>query len=89
MDGSGEDTAEDNPQIGHRTELGTHDGTEDRTRTSDVQKLNHKNLPGGKHHEIDAIGLCHSRRHTVIWPEDAFHETSVEQITQHKSHKAH
>ena len=45
VDGTSEDTAKDNPQIGHRTELGTHNGTEDGTRTCDIQKLNHEDLP--------------------------------------------
>ena len=39
------DTSEDNPEIGSRSELGTHDGTKDRSSTCNVQELYHENLP--------------------------------------------
>ena len=48
VNGTGKDTTQHNPQIGHRTELGTHDGTKDRTGTGNVQELNHKDFPVGK-----------------------------------------
>ena len=70
MDSTGENTAEDNPQISYRTELGTHNSTKDGACTRNVQKLNHENLPTGKDNKVNAIGLCHCRGHTVIWPEN-------------------
>ena len=72
-----EDAAEDNPQIGHRTELRTHDGTKDRTSSRNVQKLDHEDLPVWKHNVVQAVGLSHSRRHTVIWPKHLLHKASV------------
>ena len=36
------------PQVGGRTELGTHNSTEDRTRAGNIEELNHKHLPVGK-----------------------------------------
>ena len=53
-----ENTAKDNPQIGNRTKLRTHDGTEDGTRTGNVKELDHENLPVGKHDVIKSVGLC-------------------------------
>ena len=89
MGGTGEDAAEDNPEIGSRTKLGAHDGTEDRTCTCNVKKLNHEYLPVGKNDEIKTVGLSHGRSHTVVWCEHFLYEASVEQITQKKSHEAH
>ena len=88
MHSSGKDTAENDPQISHRTKLRTHDGTEDRTCTRNVQKLDHKNLPRRQHDVVETIGLGHCRRHTIIGAKHPFDETAVEQITNHESHKA-
>ena len=79
--GSCKDTAEDNPQISRRTELRTHDGTEDRSRTGNVKELNHENLPVGKHDVVKSVCLGNGGRHTVIWSKHPFHEATVEQIT--------
>ena len=88
MDGTCEDTTEHDPQIGGRTELGTHDGTEDGTRACDVKELDHENLPIWKYNVIKPVGFCYSGRHTVIRSEDTLHKASIEQITQHKSNQA-
>ncbi len=88
MDGSGENTAEYNPQIGHRTELGTHDGTEDRTRTRNIQELDHENLPTGEDDIVHTVGLCQSWSRTVVRRKHTLHETAVEQVSNNERNKA-
>ena len=80
VDGSGENAAQDYPHIGHRPVPRTHDGTENRTRAGNVQKLNHENLPSRKHHEIYSVGLCNGGRRAVVGAENTLHETSIEKI---------
>ena len=82
------DTPQHYPQISHRTKHGTHDGTEDRPRTGNVQKLDHKNLPWWQHQKIHTISLSNGWCHTVVGTEYTLHESSVEHVTQNKSHKA-
>jgi hypothetical protein len=79
--------SEDYPQIGYRSEFGSHDGTEDGTRTCDVQELNHENLPRGKYYKVNAVGLGHGRRNTIVGTKNSLHESTVEQVTTYKSHK--
>ena len=85
--GAGEDTAEHNPQISHRTELRTHNGTEDRTCTGNVQELNHEDFPRRENNVIETIGLSNSWCHTIIWTKHTLYETSIEQIAHNKSYK--
>ena len=85
--GAGKDTAEDDPQISHRTELRTHDGTEDRTSTGNVQELNHEDFPRRENNVIETIGLSNGWCHTIIWTKHTLYETSIEQIAHNKSYK--
>ena len=77
---TGENAAEYNPQIRRRTELGSHDGAEDRPRTGNVQELDHENFPRRQHGEVHAVGFGHGRRRPVVRSENPFHKTSVEEI---------
>ena len=83
MHGTHEDAAEDYPQVGGRAEENAHDGTEDGTRTRDVQELNEVNAPGGHGDVIDSV-LEAVRWGLAFWlsPEDTFDECSVEEIAQ-------
>ena len=88
VDSSGKNAAKHNPQITGWSELGSHNGTEDRSRSRDIEKLNHKDLPVGKDHEIYTVGLGHRRRGTVVRSKDTLNETAVEKIAQHKGQHA-
>ena len=77
---TGKDTAKDNPQVGHRAELGTHDSSEDGACTGNIQKLNHEHLPRRKHDVVKTVGLGYGGRHTVIGPKHPFHEAAIEKI---------
>ena len=88
MGSTGKDTAQHYPQIGHRTELGSHDGPEDGACSSDVQELYHENLPVGKHDIVYTVSLGHGWCYTVVRTEHTLHETSIEQITQKQSQQA-
>ena len=82
------DTAEDNPQIGGRTELGTHDSTEDRTGARNVQKLNHENLPRRKKNVIHSIVYTQRWSNTIIRSEDLLNKFTVKQIAEYQEYKA-
>ena len=86
--GSGEDGAEDDPQVGHGTELGTHDGTEDGACAGNIEELDHVNLPVGKHHEVNVVALGNGWRHAVVGAKYPLHETPVEQVAQNQDGKA-
>ena len=89
MSGSGEDTAEDNPQIGSGSELGTHDGTEDRACSGNVEELNHEDLPVGQYNVVQSVGLGHGGCYAVVGSEHPLYEASVEEIANNQSHEAH
>ena len=59
--GSGKYCTENNPKIGCRTELRSHYSSEYRTKTGNVKKLNHKNLPCRKRNKIHSIRHSHGR----------------------------
>ena len=88
MDGTGKNAAQHNPQVGGRTELCAHDGSENGTRAGDVKKLNHKYLPIGKNDEVNTVGFGHGGGNTVVGTENPLYETTVKQIAQHKSYEA-
>ena len=79
---TGEDAAEDNPQISRRTVPGTHDGTKDRASTGDVKELDHIHFPRRHGDVVDAIGIGNSRRRTVVRLEDALNELAIKQVAQ-------
>ena len=85
--GSGEDTAEHNPQISNRAELSSHDGTKNRTSSSDVQKLNHKNLPTGKNEKINSVGHGYCRGRTIVGLDNALYKFPIQQIAQHQNNQ--
>lgn len=86
--GTGKDTAEHNPQIGCRAELGSHDGTEDRPQPGYIEKLYHENLPGGQWDVIHSIGSRKGRCLAVVGTKDAFDETSVNKIAGYQRQQA-
>ena len=85
---SGKDASKDNPQVGCRSELSTHDGTKDGARSRNVQELNHKHLPVGKNDVVQAVSLSHSRSNTVVRAKHVGHKSTIKQITQNKSNEA-
>ena len=87
VNGAGEDTSKDNPQVGRGTELRTHDGAEDGTRARDVEELNHKNLPSGKHDVVYAVGHTYRRSGPVVGSEDALHHAPVDEIARHEGYE--
>ena len=84
VNGSGEDAAEDYPEICRGSKLGAHDCTEDRSGASDVEELYHEHLPIRHRDIVQTIGLRHGWRNTVVGCEDALHEASVDKVAQHK-----
>ena len=86
--GTGKDAAEDDPEVCRRTELGSHDGTEDRSRAGDVEKLDHENLPVGHRHIVDAVVYHHGGSLSVVRSEHFAYELSIQEIAQHKGYKA-
>ena len=87
--GTGENAAEDDPQIAGRAEFGAHDGAEDGTRSRNVQELDHIHLPGGHDDEIHSIGFGDSRRGPFgIRSEHPIHKSTVQNIAQNQGDNA-
>ena len=87
--GAGKDASEHNPEVAGRAKLGTHDGTEDRARSRNVEELDHVHLPAGHGNEVHAVGLGDGRGGPMgIGAEDAVYEGSVNEIAQDKGHDA-
>ena len=66
----------------------THDCTEDRTCSGNIEKLNHKNLPIGKNHKVNTIGFSYGRSLTIVRAEHPLDKPSIHEIAQHKGQKA-
>ena len=77
---TGKDAAQHNPQIGSRSELCSHDSTEDRTRTSDVQELDHEDLPPGENDIIHTVGFRHSWSHSVVRTENLLNKPAIDHV---------
>ena len=89
VDGTGEDAPENDPQVCRRAELGSHDGPEDRTRTRDVEELDHEYSPGRHRDVIDSVRMGDRRGGAVlVRPENSFNDFSVEEVPYQKGQKA-
>ena len=89
MDGTGEDAAQDDPQIGGRAEFRAHDGPEDGAGACNVQELDHEDFPGWHRDEIHSVGLGNGRGLPGgIGSEYAFDEGPVEEIAENESGQA-
>ena len=81
MHGTGKEGTDNNPQVGCRTELRSHDGTEDGSEARDVEKLNHEDFPCGHGDIVHAIVHCHSGRLTLgVGTKDTVHKTAIYDI---------
>ena len=87
MDGTGEDSAADNPKVDGRSPKCAGKCTEDRTKTGDIQKLNHKNFPRRQNDKVNAVGLSNGRRRRVSRLEDVVDNLAVNHITANQSGK--
>ena len=85
---TGKDTAKYNPQIGCRTELSSHDGTEDRSQPGNIEKLYHKDFPSRQWNVIHTIGFGKGGCFAVIGTKDAFYEASVDKIAGYQRQQA-
>ena len=82
---TGKNSSKHNPQVRSRSELRPHNGTENRTKPGNVEKLNHKNLPVGKYQIIHPVSLCISGCFPVyIRFEDTLHKASVNEISPYQ-----
>ena len=82
--GTSEDTSQHNPEICRWTEPHTHDGSEDRSCSGDVQELNHEDTPRWQHHVVNLVRLADGRGLAVVGTEDAFGHPAVNHIAQKK-----
>ena len=64
VDRSGKYAAEHHPEVGGRSELRAHNGSEYRSRAGNVQELDHINLPARHCDEIHTVGLGYCRGDT-------------------------
>ena len=88
MNRSGKDTAKHNPQICSSTEPHTHNGSENRARTCDIQELNHEYLPSRKNNIIHTIGPRDGWSNSFrVWTEDSLHKTPIEKIARYQSYQ--
>ena len=77
-----EDTAEDNPQICGRAVGGSHNRSENRSESGNVEKLDDENLPCGHRLEVDIVRLCDGRGFAVwVRTEKTVREFSVDEIS--------
>ena len=88
MDSPCKYTAKNNPQIGCGSELCTHDSSENRSCSSNVQELNHKHFPAGKHDVIDSVVHTDGWRHPVVRTKNTFNHLAVHHITDEQQNKA-
>ena len=87
MHRTGKDTTQNYPKISYGTIPCTHDGTEDRTSTCNIEKLNHKNLPTWQYEEVNSISLGQRWSWTIIRTENMCYKFSIEQVAEHKGYK--
>ena len=81
------DTAQHNPKIGSGTELCSHDSTEDRTCTSDIQELDHKDLPSGKDNEVNTVGFRQGRCRSVVRTKNFLNKLTIDHVAYDQSEK--
>ena len=83
--GAHKNAAHYNPQIGHRSVGGPHNGAEYRTQSGNIEKLNHVHAPRLQLLIVDTVGKTLNRRvalgrHTEI----ALHKAPIGKIARHK-----
>lgn len=80
-------TSQHYPKVSGRSELGTHDSSEDRASSGNVQELNHEHFPIGQNNKINAIGLRNGWGDTVVRSENALYKLAVNHIAYDESDK--
>ena len=88
MHGSGKDAAEHYPKIARRTELGTHNGSEDRSSACNVEELDEKHFPVWHYNKVNAIGIGDCRCKPVVGGKHLLHEFAVGEIAYDKQNEA-
>ena len=86
MDSTGEDTAEDDPQVSDGAEQGTAQSAQDGAGAGDVQQLDQKDLPGGHGDVVNAVLHGIGGSLTIIGTEDLGHVLAVEHIAHEQQH---
>ena len=89
MNSTREYSAEHNPDEASRAKLGTHDSSEDRTKSGNIEKLYQVELPGGQLDVVDAIIARSGRRRAVIRSKNAVHISAIEPISHNQSKQSY
>ncbi len=90
VDGSGEDSAEHNPEERGGAVHNAHYSAEDRADAGDVEKLDKVDFPGRHRHIVDAVGHCRGRRGAIgVGLEDSFHETAIDEVARYESYQSY
>ena len=85
MDRTHENTAENYPEIGHRSVCRSHYRTEDGPETGDVEELYHKYLPHRHHLVVNAVGQGLSRGLSgAVRSEETVRKFPVKEESRHK-----
>ena len=80
VDSTGENGTEGDPQEHNRTPQSAAQSTEDGTQASNVQQLDHKQLPLGQNHVVHAVIDLDSGSLTIIGPEGPIHQGAIGEI---------
>ena len=80
VDSTGENGTEGDPQEHNRTPQSTAQSAEDGTQASNVQQLDHEQLPLGQNHVVHAVIDLDSGSLTVIGPEGPIHQGAIGEI---------
>ena len=90
VDGSGENAAEHYPDVTGWAEFGSHDRSEDRTRSGYVQELYHEHLPGWHRNVIHSVCLAYGRGDSRrIGAENPVYQFSIKDITEYQHYDAY
>ena len=83
-----EDGTQHNPQECRRTIEDTHDSTEDRTQSCNIEKLHEEDSPRFHRYKIYSIGFGDSRRLCLgVDTKHTLHECTVENEAEHEGYE--
>ena len=90
VDSSSENAAEHYPYVTGWAEFGSHDCSEDRTRSGYVQELYHEHLPGWHRNVIHSVCLAYGRGDSRrVWAENPVYQFSIKDITEYQHYDAY
>ena len=81
MNTSSQDCSEYNPQVYGGSPEGTRNGTENRTKTCNVQQLNQEDSPSCHGNEVNSVVNSNSGCGAIIWLENFFYECTVYEVS--------